>query len=443
MQIRDLSHGHLSCDLVRRELRRDPRTEDVVRQILDDVSDRGDEALLELRRKFDSPNLGSLKVSEEELESATVPEEWMRAITETAQRVREFHERQLAALTIGLTVADGVRQWSAVDGRAVLPAGFSPGALGQRMLPVQSAGIYVPGGGAPYASSVIMNAVPAQVAGVSRVVVSSPPSADGSLAPAVLAACRHIGITEVYKAGGAGAIAMFALGTDSFRPVDLIAGPGNRYVNEAKRQLWGAVGLDGYAGPSEVCVVADDEANAEWAVADLLTQIEHAPDNVPYLVTFSRAKADEILAAAERQLAGAKREATMREALEKRGTGVIVGSLQQAADFVNLWSPEHVTVAIKDPGAFLPLIRNAGCVLLGEWTPESAGDFVLGPSHTLPTGGAARFGSPVNVLTFMKLQSVAHTTRDQLEKLTPTIQAFGDMEGFPAHARGATIRFEP
>lgn len=435
MRIIDVSRADGLSSASKFEPVRDKQIEDTVRRIIDQVGAQGDRALRRLGRKFDSPDLKSLKVTEREIAQATVPDEWMTAIADSARRVREFHQRQLTVMTKGLKKSRGSRYWSTTGD-------FEPGALGQRLLPVASAGIYVPGGGAPYASSVLMNAIPALVAGVSRVAITSPPSADGSLAPAVLAACRHIGIKEVYKAGGAGAIAAFALGTKTIPRVDLVAGPGNRYVTEAKKQLWGRVGLDGFAGPSEVCVVADDEANAEWAAADLLTQIEHAPDNIPLLVTLSRAKADQILAAAERQLFGAAREATMREALATKGLTYVVRDLEQAAEAVNGLAPEHVTVAVKDPGSFLPMIRNAGCVLLGEYTPESAGDFALGPSHTLPTGAAARFGSPVNVLTFMKLQSVAYATREQLQALTPTIQAFGDMEGFPTHARGASIRFE-
>jgi histidinol dehydrogenase len=426
--------------LRRRSVDRDEAIERVVRHIIDDVRTRGDQALLELGRRFDAPNLQSILVTEEEIDSASVPLAHREAIAVAAKRVRTFHELQLGALSRGFTQNEGARQWAVMDATADPTLGFPPGAVGQRLLPVGAAGIYVPGGGAPYASSVIMNAVPAQVAGVARVLVTSPAANDGSLAPAVLAAIRETGVREAYKVGGAGAIAALAFGTESIPRVDMIAGPGNRYVNEAKRQVWGSVGLDGYAGPSEVCVLADDDANPAWAAADLLTQIEHAPDNAAFLITLSRAKADEILSAVERQLKGAAREHTMRTALQTESLAIVVRDLHEAADVINTLAPEHVTVAVKGPELLLPRIRNAGCILLGEWTPESAGDFVLGPSHTLPTRGAARFGSAVNVFSFIRVQSVAHLTSDDLTPLVPTISAFGEMEGFPAHAHGATIR---
>jgi histidinol dehydrogenase len=428
--------------LRRRSVVRDRQTEEIVREIIEDVRNRGDRALLEQGRRFDAPSLVSIVVRPEEIDSAYVSAEASLAIQRSGVRVTEFHQSQFAALVQGFTFDGTSARWSLIDGGGNANNQFCPGALGQRMGPVSAAGIYVPGGGAPYASSVIMNAVPAQVAGVGRISITSPAAADGSLAPAVLAAIRELGITQAFKVGGAGAIAALALGTESIARVDTIAGPGNRFVNEAKRQLWGTVGLDGYAGPSEVCVLADDEANPAWAAADLLTQIEHAPDNAAFLITLTRAKADQILSSVEDQLKGVPREATMREALRTQSLAIVVRDLEEAADVVNTLAPEHITVALKDPEGFLPKIHNAGCILLGEWTPESAGDFALGPSHTLPTSGAARFGSPVNVLTFLKVQSVAHLTQPQLRYLLPTIEAFGEMEGFPAHAHGATIRFE-
>jgi histidinol dehydrogenase len=441
IKIVDTAQEDAMALLRQRSVKRDRETESIVFKIIEDVRSRGDQALLEIGRKFDSPDLTTLKVTQEEIDSAEVPESALSAISASAERVRSFHQDQLGALTQGyFRLAEGYG-WSRRDRGSEPGDGFQEGSLGQRLVPVSAAGIYVPGGGAPYASSVIMNAVPALVAGVERIVLTSPAASNGGLAPAVLAAVRELGITEVFKIGGAGAVAALAFGTESVPRVDTIAGPGNRFVNEAKRQLWGSVGLDGYAGPSEVCVLADDSATAAWAAADLLTQIEHAPDNAAFLITLSRSKADEILAQIEQQLGGASREATMRSALELESLVIVVRDLSEAADIVNAIAPEHITVALADPDAFLPQIRNAGCILLGEWTPESAGDFTLGPSHTLPTSGAARFGGPVNVLNFLKVQSVAHLTRAQLEPLVPTIEAFGEMEGFPTHARGATIRF--
>ena len=285
-----------------------------------------------------------------------------------------------------------------------------------------------------------MNAIPAKVAGVENRYVTTPACKDGTLAPAVLHALKVAGVARAFKIGGAAAIAAFALGTESVPRVDKIVGPGNRFVNEAKRQLWGQVGLDGYAGPSEVCVLLDDNSNIEWACADLLTQIEHSDDNSAFIVSTSERAVRLLLEAAERQLTGTQCEHSMRKALSDMSCAFVAKDLKQAVEIVNAIAPEHLSVAISDPESVLDSIQNAGAVLLGEFTPESAGDYVLGPSHTLPTAGAARFGSPVNVMDFLKIQSYSHIAYDQLLELIPVIEAFGEMEGFPVHARGASIR---
>jgi histidinol dehydrogenase len=416
--------------LAERRLSFDSAVAEVVAATIADVKARGDAALLDSARRFDAPLLETLTVSDREIDTASVPPEHADPIRLSIERVRAFHEAQVDALMPGRSSEHGWT-WSTDDG-----------SLGQRILPVASAGIYVPGGKANYPSSVIMNAVPAQVAGVPTIAITTPALDDGTLSPAVLFAARELGITRLVKIGGAAAIAALALGTESVPRVDKIAGPGNKFVNEAKRQLWGQVGLDGYAGPSEVCVLADETTNAAWAAADLLTQVEHSEDNAGFLVCTSRAKLEEILDAAEAQIATAPRAATLRAALANEGAAFVARDLDEACDIVNAIAPEHLSIAIENPGAVLHKIQNAGCVLLGEYTPESAGDFVAGPSHTLPTSGAARFGSPVNVLDFLKLQSVIKLSRSQLQAITPAIEAFGDMEGFPTHARGASIRFD-
>ncbi|MCX7799511.1 MAG: histidinol dehydrogenase [Fimbriimonadales bacterium] len=414
------------AQLARRTAESDAETRRVVSELVEDVRRRGDEALLEAARSFDAPKLESIWVTEEEIRSARVSEEEERALAEAAKRILLFHWGQMAKLQEGWSSAVW---WS------------DEGEVGQRMLPVDSAGIYVPGGRAAYPSSVLMNALPAVAAGVRRIVVATPARPDGSIAPAVLVALRLAGVREAIKVGGASAIAALALGTQTLRRVDVVAGPGNRFVNEAKRQLWGQVGLDGFAGPSEVCVLTDETTNPTFAAADLLTQIEHAPDNVGYLVGTSERTLRAILGEVERQTASAERRSTLEAALQG-SLAFLASDDRQAADIVNAIAPEHLSVATAEPERWLGSIRNAGCVLLGEWSPESAGDFVAGPSHTLPTGGSARFQSPVSALTFLKLQSLIRLERATLEGLAPTIAAFGRMEGFPAHARGATIRFE-
>lgn len=434
--------------------------ERVVSEIIADVRHRGDAALLDSARRFDAPDLQSIVVTEDEIVNAQVPKRILEALELSLLQVQAFHAEQLNAMTKGLHAMqlDDVEK-RRKDGQPLhmLPnfeyrwhkeplrrAGYTPeshgGGVGQRLIPLRNAGVYVPGGNATYPSSVIMNVLPAQAAGVNAVFVTTPSRKNGTLHPAVLAALALSGVAKAFKIGGASAIAAMALGTESVPRVDKIVGPGNRYVNEAKRQLWGQVGLDGYAGPSEVCILVDDTANVPYAVADLLTQVEHAPDNAGFIVTLSREKLDEILAEVERQLEGAPRAETMREALSNGSLAIVAQDLEEAIDIVDQIAPEHLTIALKEPEVAMGKIRNAGSIFLGEYTPESAGDFCLGPSHTLPTSGAARWQSPVNVLDFLKIQSIARLTPKDLAPLIPVVEAFGEMEGFPAHAHGASIR---
>ncbi len=461
IRILDSSSDDVFAALKGHTVTRDAETERIVAEIVEDVRRRGDVALLDSARRFDAPGLSSIVVTAEEIEGAKVEPSVELALATATARVGHFHNQQRFALGAGgmnseegwdnssLSKPDSiVRSWSLahdermkrIEEEPLLGKPHRAYDLGQRWISLQSAGVYVPGGNAVYPSSVIMNAVPARVGGVERVFVTTPAQRDGTLHPAILAALRLVGVDKAFKVGGAAAIAALALGTESVPRVDKIVGPGNRFVNEAKRQLWGQVGLDGYAGPSEVCVLADDEANDEYAAADLLTQVEHAPDNAGFLVCLSRNKLDAILAAAERQLSGALRETTMRIALRNHGLAIVAQDLDEALDVVNAIAPEHLTLAVKEPEKAMERVRNAGCILLGEYTPESAGDYCLGPSHTLPTSGAARWQSPVNVLDFLKVQSVARLTRDELKPLIPTIETLAEVEGFPAHAYGATVR---
>lgn len=432
----------------------DPKLSSAVAKIVDDVRTRGWKAAIKYTRRFDCPTLkvGQMEVSMKEIRQARLPDYQHDAIVKSIERVRAFHEKQLSMITKGwkritLDRFEKTTAWEwRMPARESEPTGFE----GQRLIPLASAGIYVPGGKANYPSSVIMNCVPALVARVEKIVVCTPPREDGSISPAVLLAARELGIETIVKCGGAQAVALMAygpygesgeVGTAYFDWgwVDKIAGPGNRWVNEAKRQLWGQVGLDTFAGPSEVCVVADETANPAFAAADWLTQVEHAEDNVGYLVTTTREVADRILEEAEKQLSGAPREATMRDSLKQNGL-VLAGFFARGT--ANGLAAEHSSIMTKDAESLLAGFDLSSCVLLGDYTPQSAGDFVSGPSHTLPTGGAARFGSPVNVMDFLKFQSISCLTKEDLQELLPTIEAFGEMEGFPQHARGARIRFD-
>ncbi len=434
-----------------RGIQRDQRVSDVVADMIADVRMRGDQALLENARKFDAPNLESLLATQEEIDAAMPKAEYAFAIDHAVERVKEFHEEQLAATTSGWveelyqSVEErrrfGQPRHHVENYRWTWSRAAKPSMLGQRLAPLHRVGVYVPGGNANYPSSVVMNVVPAQVAGVNHITVTTPANQEGLLSQAVLYAARYCGVAKVVKVGGAAAIAALAIGTESVARVDKVVGPGNKFVNEAKRQLWGTVGLDGYAGPSEVCVLVDETAKAQYAAADFLTQIEHAPDNAGFLVSTSESKAREVLAEIESQLLGAPREATMRAAMASEGLVLISKDIHEACELINLIAPEHLTISTKDPEDVMHFVRNAGCILMGEWTPESAGDFCAGPSHTLPTATAARFGSPVNVMDFLKIQSIMNLSRQELQSIRVSIDAFGAMEGFPAHGRGSEIRF--
>lgn len=447
----------------------DPQITATVAQIIDDVQKRGAEAVLEAVRQYDAPNLSSLFVTEQEIEKASVSEEHHDAIKQAIERVTDFHEVQLGVITsdweelahgwgwrtaaterpgteddrqIPDAIEFGKFKFKVPANAVPIPETVESGMLGQRLLPMQRVGIYVPGGKASYPSSVIMNAVPAKVAKVPEIVIATPPHSSGSVSPAVLVAAREIGITKILKAGGAQAIAAMALGIDGLERVDKIAGPGSKWVNEAKRQLWGSVGLDAYAGPSEVCVFADKDANPKFAAADLLSQIEHAEDNCAMLVCFSEEQANQILEEAADQMAFVDRRETLRKALTDESCVVIVTDYEEAAEVINAFAPEHLALHSAQAEQIVTLVRNAGCIGLGGCTAQSAGDFASGPSHTLPTSGAARFAGPVSVQDFLRLQSLTQLEKGDLKALQPIIQAFGEMEGFPAHANAASIRLD-
>ncbi len=446
-----------------RSAQQDSETQRIVAEVIQDVRERGDRALLDNARQFDAPDLQSILVSESELAACSLPEEHLAAIRYALERIASFHEKQAQALFKGWTGVQahqdqrgaevrlrdgkgaGVYVWgSGYPGSAQLhaPQRFREGTTGQRLMPISKVGVYVPGGKANYPSSVLMNVGPANVARVPEVFVTTPANVDGTLPPAVLVAMKEASVTKAFKIGGAAAIAALAIGTESVPKVDKIVGPGNRFVNEAKRQLWGRVGLDGYAGPSEVCVLADSSANPAWAAADLLTQIEHSDDNVGFLIAFSEEVLNAILAQVWEQLKLAPRQNLMRKALGE-SLAVIAKDMAHACEIIDAIAPEHLTIMTANPDKAMSQIRNAGCFLLGSHTPESAADWVIGPSHTLPTAGGARFGSPVNVMDFLKFQSISRLTAEQLEDMMPAIEAFGEMEGFPGHAAGGSIRRVP
>ncbi|MDR6659323.1 histidinol dehydrogenase [Tardiphaga sp. 37S4] len=397
--------------------------EAATRAIVDDVAARGDAALLEATRKFDRLDLkaSALCVTPAEIDAAVAAcdAETVEALTFARDRIELFHKRQLPK-----------------DDRFTDALGVE---LGWRWSAIEAVGLYVPGGTAAYPSSVLMNAVPAKVAGVERVVMVVP-SPDGKLNPLVLAAAKLGGVSEIYRVGGAQAVAALAYGTATIAPVAKIVGPGNAYVAAAKRQVFGKVGIDMIAGPSEVLVVADDTANADWIAADLLAQAEHDANAQSILITDSERLADDVILAVEAQLTTLPRAEIARASWESFGAVILVDKLDDAVPLANAIAAEHLEIMTADPEAFSLKIRNAGAIFLGGHTPEAIGDYVGGSNHVLPTARSARFSSGLGVLDFMKRTSILKCGPDQLRALGPAAMTLGKAEGLDAHARSVGLR---
>ncbi|CTQ76171.1 Histidinol dehydrogenase [Roseibium alexandrii] len=396
----------------------------IVRDILEDVRKRGDQAVLEYTAKFDRLNaveMGDLKVSAEQIEAALteVPAETLDALQLAHDRIYSHHKRQLPA-----------------DDRYTDPIGVE---LGSRWTAVEAVGVYVPGGLASYPSSVLMNVVPAKVAGVERIVMVVP-SPDDVLNPLVLAAAKIAGVSEIYRIGGAQAVAALAFGTQTIKPVAKIVGPGNAFVAAAKRRVFGTVGIDMIAGPSEVLVVADKDSNPDWIAADLLAQAEHDPVAQSILITDDAELADHVAGAVERQLKTLPREEVARASWQDFGAIILVDSLDNAMPLANRLAPEHLELAVEDPEQLLDKVRNAGAVFMGHHTPEAIGDYVGGSNHVLPTARSARFSSGLSVLEFVKRTSILKCNAENLRALGPAAIALGEAEGLSAHARSVSIR---
>ena len=404
----------------------DAGVEAAVREIIAAVRERGDAALVDYTRKFDAPDFSPpVRVSPQEIAraAASVPVENREYICGAAANIRSFHEAQLD------------RSWFVTR-----PDGS---ILGQRVLPVDAVGLYVPGGqggNTPLISSLLMNAIPAQVAGVPRLAVCTPPRADGSVDPHLLAAAHLLDIEEVYRVGGAWSIAALALGTESVPRVDVIAGPGNIYVTTAKRLLQGMVGIDMIAGPSEVLILADDSANAAWVAADMLSQAEHDALACAICVTDSPRLAERLPQELEKQCAALPRAKIASRSLENWGCIAVVPDLATGIAIANHVAPEHLEVCTRDPWAVLPHIRHAGAAFLGEHSPEPVGDYYAGPNHVLPTLGTARFSSALSVQTFCKKTSIIAASPAFLEKNAEAITALARLEGLEAHARSVEAR---
>lgn len=396
-----------------------------VKEIVRRVKEEGDAALFDYTARFDHAdiNADNVLVTREEIEAAYAAAEpaWLEAMKEAAKRITAFHEKQ--------------KQNTWID--------FQPEiALGQKITPLQRVGVYVPGGTAAYPSSVLMNVLPAKVAGVEEIIMVTPPGKDGGVSyPLALVAADLAGADKIYKVGGAQAVAALAFGTESIPQVDKITGPGNIYVANAKREVFGHVGIDMVAGPSEVLVVADDTADPRYVAADLLSQAEHDPMAAAILVTDSAALAEKVDAELARQTALLPRQDIVRRSLEAYGTIVVTANLDDAVAIANRIAPEHMELCVADPYGLMAKVRNAGAIFLGHWSPEPLGDYLAGPNHVLPTSGTARFSSPLNVDDFVKKSSIICCTRAELEKVSDQVILLAQREGLDAHANAVAIRF--
>ena len=397
---------------------------DAVTEIIKNVRAKGDAALFEYSEKFDRVVLSSLEVSKEEIETAfeLVEPEFISILEEAKENIYAFHSRQVRNSFL-INDKDGV-------------------VIGQKVIPIEKVGLYVPGGTAAYPSSVLMNAIPAKIAGCAEIVMVTPPFKDGSVNPAILAAAKVAGVDRIFKVGGAQAVAALAYGTDSVPAVDKIVGPGNAYVAEAKKQVFGRVSIDMIAGPSEILVIADKDNDPVCVAADLLSQAEHDKNATAVLVTDSTELAEAVSNELERQIPMLSRAEIARCSIDNNGKIIITDSIDEAICVANGLAPEHLEICLDDPFKYLDKIKNAGSVFMGKYCPEALGDYFAGPNHTLPTSGTARFSSPLSVDDFVKKTQFSYYTKEALEKVAKKVEFFANKEGLGAHAKSAVIRFE-
>lgn len=400
------------------------QVEDVVSAILSDVRRNGDQAVLSYTRKFDGAELDALEVSQEEIQEAFagVEPEFLNILKEAADNIRAFHAKQ-------------VRNSFLIAER--------PGiVLGQKVTPIEKVGIYVPGGTAAYPSTVLMDTIPAKIAGCPQIVMTTPPDRNGKIPPAILAAAKIAGVDRIFKAGGAQAIGALAYGTESVPKVDKIVGPGNAFVAEAKKQVFGTVAIDMIAGPSEILVIADGKSNPAHVAADLLSQAEHDKLASAVLVTDSEALAQAVSEELEKQLPQLPRAEIAQVSIENNGKIIVADSLMDGIAIANEIAPEHLELMVDDPFSYLDAIQNAGSIFLGRSCPEALGDYFAGPNHTLPTSGTARFSSALGVDDFVKKSQFTYYTAQALENAADKIRYFAEKEGLQAHGRSVMIRKE-
>lgn len=398
--------------------------EETVAEIIENVKTNGDKALFEYCEKFDGVTLSSLVVTEEEIDKAfeTVEPEFIAVLEEAAENIRKFHSAQVRNSFI-INDKNGV-------------------VMGQKIIPLDRVGLYVPGGTAAYPSTVLMDSIPAKIAGCPELFMVTPPSKDGSVRPEILAAAKIAGVDKIYNIGGAQAVAALAYGTETVKKVDKIVGPGNAFVAEAKKQVFGRVAIDMIAGPSEILIVADGSCNPEFVAADMLSQAEHDKNATAVLVTDDGDFAKKVSEQLELQIPALPRAEIARASVDNNGKIIVAENLLSAIDIANEIAPEHLELCVDNPFDYLDRIRHAGSIFMGKNCPEALGDYFAGPNHTLPTSGTAKFSSPLSVDDFVKKSQYTYFTADALEKVAGKVALFAEKEGLSAHARSATVRFE-
>jgi len=412
--------------IVSGEMLFDRKKEETVRAIMDDVRTSGDKALFKYTKKFDGVSIKAdeIKVTSKEINEAykSVEDQYLRTLKTAVRNITSYHKRQKAD------------EWFETLPNDVI--------LGMRNIPIDKVGVYVPGGTASYPSSVLMNIIPAQAAGVQDIVMVTPPDKDGKCDPYVLVAAAEVGVGNIFKVGGCQAIAALAFGTETIPKVDKIVGPGNIYVTIAKKMVFGYVGIDKLAGPSDILVIADEDSEPEFIAADMLSQAEHDPDSTAILVTTSMSVARKTVKEITKQIKKLKRIKIAKASIEKNGAIFVVDGLKKAVEISNRIAPEHLEILSGPPQNILEKISNAGAVFLGPHSPVVVGDYIAGPNHVLPTSGAARFSSPLSVYDFIKKQSIVGYTKPALRSILPDIKVFTEVEGLDAHGRSAEIRFK-
>ena len=410
-------------DILKRE-QTSSGVESIVADVIANVRRNGDAALKEYTKKFDKADLDSLEVSQEEIDEAfeMVDDKFVGIIKKAKENIFNFHKRQVKNSFV-ISEQDGV-------------------VLGQKVIPIEKVGVYVPGGTAPLPSTVLMTVVPAVIAGVSQIVMATPPNSEGKVNPAILAAAKIAGVTKIFKVGGSQAIAALAYGTESVPKADKIVGPGNAFVAEAKRQVFGIVDIDMIAGPSDICVVADGTNDPVVIAADMLSQAEHDKMAAAVLITDSRELAEGVSEQIEIQLKKLPREEIARTSVDNNGKIIIAESIARAVEIANEVAPEHLEICVDNPFDYLDKVKNAGSVFLGKNCPEPLGDYFAGPNHTLPTNGTARFSSPLSVDDYVKKTQFTYYTRQALAKVSEDVAYFAEKEQRGAHARSAVVRFD-